>query len=114
MPTITFSIGGEEHDISGKSTSEIMNMVLLHRGSLVAQEYNTKCEEKKATKCKDCDNPTRDAEREYCEKCYEKLWIKFNEDCESDSEEEIDRNCCGCREAPTKKKKKIKFIIKNN
>jgi len=27
MPTISFSIGGAEHDISGKNTGEIMKMV---------------------------------------------------------------------------------------
>ena len=38
MPTLTFSIGGEEHDITGKSSKEVVDMI--------KKEYNKKKEEK--------------------------------------------------------------------
>jgi len=54
MPTITFSIGGPQIDISGKSSEQVLD--------LVKKEYNKKVEEKKVVKkeeensCKFCGN----------------------------------------------------------
>jgi len=51
MPTISFSIGGPQMDISGKSSKEVLD--------LVKKEYNKKVEEKKMVKkdsCKFCGN----------------------------------------------------------
>ncbi len=50
MPTISFSIGGAEHDISGKNTDEIMKMVYDN----YAKKKTKKLVVKK-TKCEDCD-----------------------------------------------------------
>ena len=55
MPKISFSIGGEEHDITGKNTDEIMNMVYDNYGKKKKIKKLVVKKKQEETKCEDCD-----------------------------------------------------------
>jgi len=82
MPTISFSIGGAEHDISGKNTDEIMKMV-----------YDNYAEK---TKCEDCDIINAEDFSYYENRCGDCVYKKDmrNREYEREREEMRENKIC--------------------
>ena len=54
MPTISYSIGGEEHDISGKSGEEVVKMVEAEYAKQKKIKFKVKKVEEEPYLCVDC------------------------------------------------------------
>ena len=106
MPTISYSIGGEKHDISGKSGKEVVKMVKAEYAKQKKIKFKVKkVEEEEPYLCVDCGKDFKwksgtsstgaGVNSYHCGSCGVKEWDSFNK---KQAEEEEDVECNSCEE----------------
>ena len=97
MPTISYSIGGEQHDISGKSGEEVVKMVEEEYAKQKKIKFNIKKVEEEPYLCVDCGKDFKwksgtssagaGVNSYHCGSCGVKEWDSFNKKQEEEGTE---------------------------